>query len=337
MNKKLLVFSALIIISLLTLFLTVDMKQFDIEQYGSAAQCQHESGMVMIPAGRFTMGAGAKYPEETPAFEKEIDSFWISRHEITNSEFKAFIDDTGYVTVSERKPDPSLYPGIQPDLLKPGSAVFVKLSEAAASASFMDWWHFVEGANWKNPLGPNSDIIGKDDFPVIHIAYQDAYEYAKWRGHRLPTEAEYEYASRGGIEGATYATGNSLTQNGKYIANTWQGLFPFSNSAEDGYEGIAPVGCYQQNDYGAYDLIGNVWEWTQSVYYPEHILSNDAINKYSETGFDPNQPGVPVGVIKGGSYLCSDDFCMRYRPAARHAQDTGLGTSHIGFRTVKDI
>ena len=214
--------------------------------------------------------------------------------------------------------------------------MFVKLSQAIEASTFLNWWHFTEGANWKNPLGPDSDIQDKEHFPVIHIAYTDALAYAKWKGHRLPTEAEYEYATRGGLDGAKYATGNTLTENGKYIANTWQGLFPFNDTAEDGYVGLAPVGCYPANHFNIHDLIGNVWEWTQSVYYPRHFDPSQLPANLPANGYDEKQPGIAVGVIKGGSYLCAEDFCMRYRPAARHAQDTGLGTSHIGFRTVKD-
>jgi formylglycine-generating enzyme required for sulfatase activity len=261
----------------------------------------------------------------------------MDRVEVINAQFREFVDVTGYVTLAQRVPNPEDYPDIPLELLTPGSAVFVKLSEAVQASTFMNWWHFIEGANWLNPSGPNSNIDGKEHFPVIHIAYEDALAYATWKGHRLPTEAEYEYASRGGIESAKYATGDSLKANGKYVANTWQGLFPFTDSAEDGYVGLAPVGCYPPNQFGIHDLIGNVWEWTQSVYYPRHFDPKNLPANLPSKGYDEKQPGIAVGVVKGGSYLCAEDFCMRYRPAARHAQDTGLGTSHIGFRTVKDI
>lgn len=299
--------------------------------------CFAESGMALIKGGSFVMGAGAIYPEETPLIKTSVDSFYMSRHEVTNFEFAEFVNATGYVSVAETAPNPEDYPGIAPELLKPGSAVFVKLTQAVEAATFLNWWHFIEGANWKHPQGIDSDIKGKEHYPVVHIAYADALAYAKWKGHRLPTEAEYEYASRGGLDGAKYATGNSLTQNGEHVANTYQGLFPFRDDAEDGFAGLAPVGCYPQNPYEIYDLIGNVWEWTQSTYYPQHIDPENPLKYLPKNGHAPNQSGIPLGVIKGGSYLCANDFCMRYRPAARQAQDTGLGTSHIGFRTVKDL
>jgi formylglycine-generating enzyme required for sulfatase activity len=302
-------------------------------------QCNVEPGMIKIIGGEFTMGAGGVYPEEGPAQQRRVEDFLISRHEITNKEFAEFVDATEYVTTAERKPDPALYPNIPEELLKPGSAIFVKLDEAVQAATLLNWWHFREGAYWRAPTGSGSNITDKEYYPVIHIALEDARAYAKWKGHRLPTEAEYEYASRGGIEGAKYATGDSLKVNGKFQANTWQGFFPFNNSVEDGHDGIAPVGCYESNGYGVHDMIGNVWEWTQTAYYPAH--NPNPASQFNSTndqyGYDSQQSGVPVGVIKGGSYLCANDFCARYRPAARHAQDTGLGTSHIGFRTVKDV
>jgi formylglycine-generating enzyme required for sulfatase activity len=292
--------------------------------------------MAFVSGGTFTMGAGALYSEEMPTVQREVKDFFMDRHEVTNLQFAEFVDATDYLTMAQRIPNAEDYPNIPSELLKPGSAVFVKLSQALEAATFINWWHFTEGANWKNPLGPGSNIEGKEHFPVIHIAYNDALAYAKWKGHRLPTEAEYEYATRGGLDGAKYASGDTLTDNGEHIANTWQGLFPFNDTAEDGYTGLAPVACYPQNDFGIYDLIGNVWEWTQSVYYPRHFEPSQLPSNLPVLGYDEKQPGIAVGVIKGGSYLCANDFCMRYRPAARQAQDTGLGTSHIGFRTVKD-
>ena len=314
----------------------LDTQMFDVEQVQSAKTCIEPKGMAFIEGGSFTMGAGAVYPDEMPAMQSVVEDFYMDRHEVTNLQFSGFIEATGYVTVAQKVPNADDYPDIPTELLTAGSAVFVKLSQAVGAATFMNWWHFTEGASWKNPSGPDSHIEDKEDFPVIHIAYADAQAYAKWKGHRLPTEAEYEYASRGGIEGAKYATGSTLIKNGKYIANTWQGLFPFNDTAEDGYVGLAPVGCYPQNNFGIHDLIGNVWEWTQSIYYPRHFDPSQLPPNLPAKGYDAKQPGIAVGVIKGGSYLCAEDFCMRYRPAARHAQDTGLGTSHIGFRTVKD-
>ena len=309
---------------------------FDTKQLKGTTICSEILGMALIKGGTFAMGAGAVYPEEMPIIQRQVTDFYMDRHEVTNLQFAEFITATGYVTIAQRVPSAEDYPDIPHELLKPGSAVFVKLSQALEAKSIINWWHFTEGAYWKSPLGPGSTIESKAYFPVIHIAYDDALAYAAWKGHRLPTEAEYEYASRGGLDGAKYATGSSLTDNGNYLANTWQGLFPFNDTAQDGYLGLAPVGCYPQNHFGLHDLIGNVWEWTQSVYYPRHFDPNKPPINLPARGFDGNQPGIAVGVIKGGSYLCSEDFCMRYRPAARQAQDTELGTSHIGFRTVKD-
>lgn len=337
--KKLSIIAVITIgLSSIAAYHLINKGAFDISANPLAQQCiEEQPDMVLIEGGSFTMGAGAMYPEETPAVKRQVDSFYMSRHEVTNRQFAEFVDATGYVTAAERAPNPADYPNIPKEKLVAGSAVFVKLSQAVSARTYTNWWHFVEHANWRQPTGKNSNIEGKDHFPVIHIAYEDAVAYANWKGHRLPTEAEYEFASRGGLVDQQYASGSTLKQNGKYIANTWQGLFPFTDTAEDGYLGLAPVGCYPQNPYGLYDIIGNVWEWTQSSYYPRHHEANKPPSNMPATGYDQNQPGVPVGVIKGGSYLCADDFCMRYRPAARQAQDTGLGTSHIGFRTVKDM
>jgi sulfatase modifying factor 1 len=336
MTKKILI---LLITGLVLVFVTyrlIDAQIFDGADVQSPNVCAKPDGMALVKGGVFTMGAGAVYADEFPSIQMDVQDFYMDRHEVTNLQFSEFVAATGYISMSQRVPNAKDFPNIRPELLKPGSAVFVKLSQAVEAKTFTNWWHFTEGANWKKPLGPDSNIEGKERYPVIHIAYEDALAYAKWKGHRLPTEAEYEYASRGGLEGAKYATGSSLTKNGQYIANTWQGLFPFNDTAEDGFTGIAPVACYPQNNFGIHDLIGNVWEWTQSVYYPRHFDPDQLPAKLPEKGYDEKQPGVAVGVIKGGSYLCAEDFCMRYRPAARHAADTGLGTSHIGFRTVKD-
>jgi len=337
MPKRVLIIASLGLLLVFIGYQLIEAKIFDSAQVQAPQSCSEPLGMAFIEGGIFTMGAGGVYPDEMPAIQREVKAFYMDRHEVTNLQFAEFVDATGYVTMAQRYPNAADYPGIDPELLIPGSAVFVKLSQAVEAATFTNWWHFTEGASWKNPLGAGSNIEGREHYPVIHIAYEDALAYSKWKGHRLPTEAEYEYASRGGIDGAKYATGPTLKDNGKYIANTWQGLFPFNDTAEDGYIGLAPVGCYPQNNFGIHDLIGNVWEWTQSVYYPRHFDPNQLPPNLPAKGYDAKQPGIAVGVIKGGSYLCANDFCMRYRPAARHAQDTGLGTSHIGFRTVKDV
>jgi formylglycine-generating enzyme required for sulfatase activity len=335
MFRNMLIGSMCFIVTLALIYQFADLSAFDIKPQQSATACLETSKMVKIKGGVFRMGAGAVYREELPIVETRVDDFYIDSHEVTNAQFAEFVAATGYITLAEKVPSAKDYPNIPIEYLKAGSAVFVKLIEAVKAANITNWWQFTEGANWRNPLGPNSTIEGRENFPVIHIAYEDALAYAKWKGNRLPSEAEYEYASRGGLDNAKYASGNSLTENGRYIANTWQGLFPFTDTAEDGYVGLAPVGCYPPNAYGVYDLIGNVWEWTDSVYYPRHFETSNLPPNLPPQGYDAQQPGVSVKVIKGGSYLCASDFCMRYRPAARHAQDTGLGTSHIGFRTAR--
>lgn len=336
MLKNILIGLATLILVVVISYQLVNSQMFDLRPTENASVCLKTPAMVLVKGGSFRMGAGAMYREELPIIERNVSDFYMDKHEVSNAQFAEFVAATGYVTEAETVPNAQNYPHIPVQDLKAGSAVFVKLSEALEAATITNWWHFVEGANWKNPQGPGSSIEGREHFPVIHVSYNDALAYANWKGNRLPTEAEYEYASRGGLDGAKYASGASLTDNGRHLANTWQGLFPFNDTAEDGYVGLAPVGCYPPNAYGLYDLIGNVWEWTQSTYYPRHFDPQDLPKNLPPQGYDEKQPGVAVGVIKGGSYLCSSDFCVRYRPAARHAQDTGLGTSHIGFRTVRD-
>ncbi len=261
---------------------------------------------VHVPAGSYTLGAGARYAEEGGERVVETDEFWIDRFEVTNAEFAAFVDATDYVTVAERAPDPADHPDIDPVLLTPGSAVF------GADPETGFWWSFVEGADWRAPVGPGSDIAARADYPVVHVAYEDAAAFAAWLGADLPSETEWEIAARGGLEGATYGWGERFRPDGEWRANVWQGAFPVIDTGEDGFAGLAPAGCYMPNDYGAYDMIGNVWEWTQSP--------------FDETG--------RTGVIRGGSYLCSSSYCARFRPAARQPQEWDFSASHIGFRTV---
>jgi formylglycine-generating enzyme required for sulfatase activity len=274
-------------------------------------------GMVWVPPGAFTMGAEYAYREEGPAHAEELSGFWMDQSEVTNAQFAEFVDATGYLTLAERgisAPD-------QPDLSTPGSAVFKPPPAEGEPDPFASWWQFVEGANWRNPQGPGSSIAGLDQHPVVHIAYEDALAYADWKGHSLPSEEQFEYA----------AQTSAHRDEAGFKSNTWQGFFPFQNDPLDGYTGTAPAGCYTANALGLYDLIGNVWEWTASPYYLGHDFSAKA--SYPE-GYDPAQPDEPVAVIKGGSYLCAPNYCMRYRPEARQGQSKGLGTSHIGFRTV---
>jgi len=278
-------------------------------------------GMVFVAGGSFTMGADSAFPEEGPAALQGVDGFWIDRTEVTNAEFAQFAVATRYVTLAER--------GVRTTAaldaaVVAGSAVFVPEPQdnVAASRRGEYWWHFVPGASWRAPEGPGSSLVGREQYPVVHIAYEDALAYTAWKGRSLPTEAQFEYAAQ---------TSARRSAEGAHTANTWQGLFPTINDAVDGYAGAAPVACYATNALGIYDLIGNVWEWTASEYYPSHDFLAKA--DYPD-GFDPAQPGEPVAVLKGGSFLCAPDYCMRYRPQARIGQSKGLGASHIGFRTV---
>lgn len=292
--------------------------------------------MIYVEGGVFNLGASGIYPEESPVIQIEVQSFKMSRFEVTNKQFGTFVTETGYKTVAERQLSSKDFPQISSALLKPGSAVFVPLDEETLTAdSYFNWWHFIAGANWRNPFGPGSSIEGKDDYPVVHIAYEDAVSYANWKGHRLPTEAEFEYAARGGLIDKPYAEGDVFRPKGLYNANTWQGFFPFQDTAEDGFKGIAPIGCFKANGYGLHDLIGNVWEWTKSTYSPQHRVVRTEVSTNNENGNSIAKQ--EMAVIKGGSFLCSPGFCLRYRPAARQAQETGLGSNHIGFRTVEDV
>jgi formylglycine-generating enzyme len=274
-------------------------------------------GMIRVTGGDFTMGAEGTYFEEGPAFATSVNDFWMAQHEVTNTEFAEFVDATGYATLAERGIENS-----STGEFIPGSAVFAPHVSDKPVNPFAGWWIFMNDANWRQPEGPDSNLDGRQQHPVVHIAYEDAEAYAAWKGHSLPTEAQFEYAAQGSLR---------RDSTGTHQSNTWQGLFPFQHDAQDGFTGTAPVGCYSANERGLYDLIGNVWEWTETPWFTNHGFPDK--EKYPQ-GYDSNQPGEPVAVIKGGSYLCAPNYCMRYRPEARQAQSKGLGTSHIGFRTV---
>ena len=285
---------------------------------------------VAIEGGCFTLGDRGRYPEEGPAREACVDPFEISAHEITNAQFAAFVDATGYTTRAERgwAAGEAGGPGIA---VAPGSVVFVPPS--GTSAPSMSWWRMTDGASWRRPAGSTNRTRPEDSHPVVHITREDAEAYAAWAGGRLPSEAEWEFAARAvpGGEVSQWADVDYIDGGDK--ANTWQGVFPVRNTNEDSFAGIAPVGSFRANAFGLYDMIGNVWEWTATPYAPSH---SDADRAAAGTnGFAPNQPGASVGVIKGGSYLCADNYCARFRPAARQAQDLGLSTSHIGFRIAR--
>ena len=276
------------------------------------------AGMLPVPAGTFLMGSDHDYPEESPVQEVSVQAFEISIHEVTNAEFAAFVAATGYMTTAELPLPADKYPGLPDEYRVPGSMVFVKPQGVLDNFVTSEWWQFTPGANWRHPAGPDSDIAGRDAEPVTQVSWQDAKAYAAWRGHDLPSEAEWEWAARGG--------GNVPSDAVQPDANVWEGAFPYFDSAADGYHGTAPAGCFKPNPYGLYDMLGNVWEWTLDVYQPSHDAPANPVPT----------PGLPEQrVIKGGSWLCSTSFCGRYRPSARQPGETDLGSNHIGFRTVK--
>ncbi|WP_418291969.1 formylglycine-generating enzyme family protein [Methylobacterium durans] len=301
--------------------------------------------MVRLPGGVFGMGSDQHYPEEAPVHRVEVDGFWIDRTPVTNAEFRVFVRATGYVTMAERRPDPKDYPGALPHMLQPGSLVFKPPKGPVDLRDWSAWWRFKFGVHWRRPNGPGSSIAGLDEHPVVHVAYADAAAFAAWAGKDLPTEAEWEYAARGGLDGAAYAWGDELTPGGRHMANTWQGAFPHENRAEDGYERTSPVTAFPPNGYGLHDMIGNVWEWTSDFFAPRHpgeapkaccVPQNPRGGREDES-YDPAQPAIriPRRVVKGGSHLCAPNYCRRYRPAARHPHPVDTSTSHIGFRCVK--
>jgi sulfatase modifying factor 1 len=288
--------------------------------------------MAWIEAGVFQMGSENFYPEERPVREVPVDGFWIDEHPVTAAEFRRFARATGYVTVAERPLDPADYPDADPDLLVPGSLVFRKTSGPVPLDDVHNWWGYVPGASWRRPGGPGTTINGRDHHPVVHVAYEDAGAYASWAGKELPSEAEWEYAARGGLEGAVFAWGDDHFPDGKAMANSWQGKFPWQNLKLDGYEGTSPVGSFPPNGYGLFDMTGNVWEWTTGAF---------ATNGAGETEAPCCAPmqrlegeTFPRKVIKGGSYLCAPNYCLRYRPAARQSETIDTSTGHIGFRCV---
>jgi sulfatase modifying factor 1 len=299
------------------------------------------AGMVWIPSGRFWMGTN-HMDDAQPVHEVEIKGFWMDRTDVTNEEFARFVTATGYVTIAERPLDPKEFPNLESDELAPGSVVFTPPARPISLENPLAWWQFVRGANWQHPDGPNSDLRGKEKYPVVHIAWPDAIAYAKWAGKRLPTEAEWEFAARGGLDRQNYVWGNKFKPNGKWKANTFQGHFPDHNTSEDGYAGIAPVASFEANGYGLYDMSGNVWQWVSDWYrsdYYAQLSRNGSLAANPEgprDSFDPQEPGVRKRVQKGGSYLCTDQYCERYMPGARGKGDPETGTNHLGFRCVRE-
>lgn len=300
--------------------------------------------MIRLEGGEFLMGSDRHYPEEAPAHRVRVDGFWIDRCCVTNDEFARFVQATGYVTVAERAAHPDDYPGADPAMLQPASVVFVQPDGPVDLRNHYQWWHYLVGANWRHPQGPHSSLEGRGQHPVVHVAFEDASAYAAWAGKRLPTEAEWEFAARGGLEGTEFAWGDELVPGGKHMANTWQGEFPWQALPEDGFVGTSPVGAFPANGFGLYDMIGNVWEWTVD-WYQQHGAAQHACCTASnprggtrEASVDPRDAAqMPRRVTKGGSHLCAPNYCRRYRPAARMAQPVDTSTSHLGFRCVRDL
>lgn len=293
------------------------------------------NGMVWVPAGRFRMGSEQGNPDEQPVHEVYVDGFWMDRTEVTNEEFERFVRATGYVTVAERKPDARDFPDALPENLVPGSVVFTPPPGEVSLENHYIWWKYVPGANWRHPEGPGSDITERQNFPVVHVAWEDAVMYAQWAKKRLPTEAEWEYASRGGMDQQPYVWGREQLPNGEWRANIWQGRFPHENTAQDRFGGRAPVASFPPNGFGLHDMAGNVWEWCADWYRPDYYGRSSARNPAGPSdSYDPNEPALAKKVMRGGSYLCSDLYCTGYRPSARMKSSPDTGLSHTGFRCV---
>lgn len=298
-----------------------------------AACVKPDRSEVQVAGGTFHMGSEQFYPEEGPVHEVAVRSFRIDRFDVTNAEFARFVSATHYVTDAERKPDPKDYPEIPADKLVPGGSVFTSPHGVRSLEDPMQWWAFVPGADWRHPEGPDSSIAGRDDDPVVQVSYNDALAYARWVGRDLPTEEQYEYAARGGLDGKVYAWGDEMAPAGKFQANTWQGEFPNSNQGADGFSGRAPAGCFPANGYGLYDMIGNVWKWTSSVF----TAPKDGGMAMPDVMPSSKVPEARVmRTIKGGSFLCAPNYCRRYRPSAREGQESGFSSAHLGFRTVSN-
>jgi formylglycine-generating enzyme required for sulfatase activity len=300
--------------------------------------------MIHLAGGTFAMGSDRFYPEEAPVRQVRVDPFWIDTTPVTNAQFAEFVAATGHVTFAEIAPDPEDYPGMDPALAQPGSAVF-EMTALPVDTSVPIWWDFRLGASWRSPLGPGSSIEGFEDHPVVHVAHADAEAYAVWAGKALPTEAEWEFAARGRLDGADYAWGDCLAPGGAMLANYWQGLFPFANQLTDGWLRTSPVGTYPANGYGLFDMIGNVWEWTDDWFSQPKVgrkapglccvPANPRGGTRGASIVKGDPARIPRKVLKGGSHLCAENYCQRFRPAARYAQPIDTTTGHVGFRCVR--
>lgn len=299
-------------------------------------------GMVWIPGGEFSMGSeDAEMRDARPFHRVAIDGFWMDQTEVTNAEFARFVKATGYVTVAERTPDARDFPDAPPENLVAGSVVFAPPNQKVSLDDHFAWWRYVPGANWRHPEGPESNLKNKEKHPVVHIAFEDASAYAKWAGKRLPTEAEFEFAARGGLDRKRFAWGDEFKPGGKFQANSYQGHFPDRNTGEDGFIGSAPVGSFAPNGFGLFDMAGNVWEWTTDWYRADYYKTLAATHQVARNpqgpanSFDPSEPRVPKRVHRGGSFLCTDEYCARYMPGGRGKGEPNTGTNHLGFRCVR--
>ena len=320
------------------------MKAEHLSQTTKPADSPHP-GMAWIAGGTFHMGSEDFYPEERPVHEVSVDGFWIDCYEVTNEQFARFVDETNYPTLAERPLNPADFPGAPAENLVPGSMLFQKTGGPVDLRNYVNWWAWVPGTNWRHPLGPGSSLESLAQHPVVHVAYEDAEAYAHWAGKELPTEAEWELAARGGLDGKQFTWGDESSPGGKAMANSWQGEFPWQNLLHDGYEGTSPVGSFPPNGYGLYDMAGNVWEWTCDWFVQRHAdevvtpYCGSAINPRivsPEKSYDPAQAQfrIPRKVVKGGSHLCAPNYCLRYRPAARQPQMIDTSMNHIGFRCI---
>jgi sulfatase modifying factor 1 len=302
-------------------------------------------GMAWIPGGTFKMGSEDFYPEERPVHDVTVDGFSMDCYEVTNEQFAKFVDETGYLTLAERPINPADFPDAPAENLVPGSMVFHKTAGPVNLRNYAHWWSWVPGASWRHPQGPDSWTERIEQHPVVHIAYEDAEAYARWAGKELPTEAEWEYASRGGLVGKKFTWGDEDSPGGRVMANSWQGEFPWQNLLVDGYAGTSPVGSFPPNGYGLYDMAGNVWEWTCDWFVPRLVdeakpgCCGPSVNPRivsPDKSYDPGLPQfqIPRKVVKGGSHLCAPNYCLRYRPAARQPQMLDTGMTHLGFRCI---
>jgi formylglycine-generating enzyme required for sulfatase activity len=316
------------------------------------APSQAPEGMVWIPGGEFSMGAqnppamgevGMQATGDSrPVHRVYVDAFWMDKTDVTNQEFARFVRATKYITVAERKPKAEDFPGAPPENLVPGAVVFSPPDHPVLLNNYYQWWSYVPGASWRHPTGPKSSLKDRENYPVVDVAYEDAEAYAKWAGKRLPTEAEWEFAARGGLSGKPFVWGDEFRPQGRWMANTFQGRFPIMDTGEDGHLGVAPVGIYPPNGYGLYDMAGNVWQWITDWYRPDYYQQLNSAGGVTHnprgpaSSFDPDEPNQPKRVMRGGSFLCTDQYCSRYMVGTRGKGEVSTGTNHLGFRCVRD-